>query len=98
MRHVAGDQKIAVVMGTRPEIIKLAPIVRMLGHQAALLHSGQHRDDDLSGVFLSAAELPEPELLHDICGQARYAQLGRMIEQFGGQFARLKAGRRRGAG
>jgi UDP-N-acetylglucosamine 2-epimerase (non-hydrolysing) len=90
MRHVAGDRKIAVVVGTRPEIIKLGPIVRRLGDQAALLHSGQHRDDDLSGVFLAAAELPEPLLLQDIGGQARYAQLGRMVEQFGRKFAGLR--------
>jgi UDP-N-acetylglucosamine 2-epimerase (non-hydrolysing) len=78
---------IAVVIGTRPEIVKLAPIVRMLGSRARLIHTCQHRDDELSGVFLSAAGLPEPDMLSGICGEPRHPQIGRMIEQLGGMFA-----------
>jgi UDP-N-acetylglucosamine 2-epimerase (non-hydrolysing) len=84
---VAAGRRIAVVVGTRPEIIKLAPVVRLLGEQAVLLHSGQHTDDDLSGVFLSAAGLPVPEPLTGIRGATRPAQIGRMTEQFGARFA-----------
>lgn len=57
----ADYRQIAVVVGTRPEIIKLAPIVRMLDDSARFLHTGQHTDADLSGVFLEAARLPQPE-------------------------------------
>ena len=78
---------VVVVIGTRPEIVKLAPIVRMLGTHARLIHTCQHRDDELSGVFLSAARLPEPEMLSGICGGPRHAQIGGMIEQLGGIFA-----------
>jgi UDP-N-acetylglucosamine 2-epimerase (non-hydrolysing) len=82
-----GISRVAVVIGTRPEIVKLAPIVRLLGRQARLIHTCQHRDDELSGVFLSAARLPEPEMLSGICGEPRHAQIGRMTEQLGGMFA-----------
>jgi UDP-N-acetylglucosamine 2-epimerase (non-hydrolysing) len=72
---------IAVVVGTRPEIVKLAPIVRMLSGSARFLHTGQHTDTELSCVFLEAARLPQPEILDGICGQPRHAQVGRMVEQ-----------------
>lgn len=77
---------IAVVVGTRPEIVKLAHIVRMLGPAARLIHSGQHTDEELSGVFFSAARLPAPEALSGICGEPRHLQIGRMVEQFGALF------------
>ncbi len=87
MQRHADSSYIAVVVGTRPEIVKLAPIVRMLGSAAKLLHTCQHTDEELSGVFLSAARLPEPQTLSGICGEPRHAQVGRMIERLGALFA-----------
>jgi UDP-N-acetylglucosamine 2-epimerase (non-hydrolysing) len=78
---------IAAVVGTRPEIVKLASIVRMLGERARLLHTCQHTDEELSGVFLAAAGL-RPETLDGICGQPRHAQIGRMVERLGAAFTR----------
>jgi UDP-N-acetylglucosamine 2-epimerase (non-hydrolysing) len=88
MRTNAEYPYVAVVVGTRPEIVKLAHIVRMLGPQARLLHSAQHADEELSGVFFAGADLPAPEILAGICGQPRHVQVGRMVEQFGALFAR----------
>jgi UDP-N-acetylglucosamine 2-epimerase (non-hydrolysing) len=79
--------RIAVVIGTRPEIVKVAAIVRLLGSQARLIHTRQHSDEELSGVFLAAARLPEPEMLSGICGQPRHVQIGAMVERLGGMFA-----------
>jgi UDP-N-acetylglucosamine 2-epimerase (non-hydrolysing) len=76
------------VVGTRPEIVKLAHIARMLGPRARLIHTGQHTDEELSGVFLAAAGLPAPHTLSGICGEPRHRQVGRIIEQLGGEFAR----------
>ena len=81
------NPRIAVVVGTRPEIVKLAPIVRMLRSSVRFLHTGQHTDADLFGVFLEAAGLPQPETLDGICGQPRHAQIGRMVEHLGALFA-----------
>jgi UDP-N-acetylglucosamine 2-epimerase (non-hydrolysing) len=78
---------IAIVVGTRPEIVKLAPVIRILGPAARFLHTGQHRDEELSGVFLAGARLPPPETLRGICGEPRHVQIGRMVEQLGGMFA-----------
>jgi UDP-N-acetylglucosamine 2-epimerase (non-hydrolysing) len=77
---------IAVVVGTRPEIVKLAPVIRILGPTARFLHTGQHRDEELSGVFLAGARLPQPEVLAGICGEPRHVQMGRMVEQLGRMF------------
>jgi UDP-N-acetylglucosamine 2-epimerase (non-hydrolysing) len=83
------SSRIAVVIGTRPEIVKVATIVRQLGPQARLIHTRQHSDEELSGVFLAGARLPEPEILSGICGQPRHVQIGAMVEQLGGMFAEL---------
>jgi len=78
---------IAIVVGTRPEIVKLAPVIRILKAAARFLHTGQHRDEELSGVFLAGARLPPPETLRGICGEPRHVQIGRMVKQLGGMFA-----------
>lgn len=90
MQNNTAPPYIAVVVGTRPEIVKLAHIVRMLGPAARLIHSGQHTDEELSGVFLAAAGLPAPHFLSGICGEPRHAQVGRMVEQLGALFAQQR--------
>ncbi len=55
--------KIAVVLGTRPEIIKMAPVVRALEKQGIpffILHTGQHYSYDLDRVFFEQLQLPAP--------------------------------------
>jgi hypothetical protein len=54
-------KSIAVVLGTRPEIIKLAHIIRLLDDAALLVHTGQHYDPKLSGSFFPEMGLPEPD-------------------------------------
>src|SRR6201992_1282235 len=84
------EAQVPVVVGTRPEIVKLAPIVRILGAAATLIHSGQHTDNELSGVFFAAAGLPEPETLSGICAQPRHVQVARIVDQLGARFERRR--------
>ena len=56
--------KIAIVIGTRPEIIKMAPVIdeiikRNLDY--VLIHTGQHYDHEMSDQFFSDLELPTPD-------------------------------------
>jgi len=54
--------KIAVVLGTRPEIIKMAPVIRELeGRKASffILHTGQHYSYNLDRVFFEQLNLPQ---------------------------------------
>jgi len=55
---------IAVVAGTRPEIIKLSPIIKSLapisGIEFDFIHTGQHYDWNMSQVFFEELSLPKP--------------------------------------
>ena len=54
--------KIAVVLGTRPEIIKMAPVIRELRRRKAsffILHTGQHYSYNLDRVFFEQLGLPQ---------------------------------------
>lgn len=57
------EQSLAFVFGTRPEIIKFAPIIRTAqdrGCPFTLIHTGQHYSPELDRVFFDQLELPEP--------------------------------------
>ena len=54
--------KIAVILGTRPEIIKMAPVIRELARRRQdyfVLHTGQHYSYNLDKVFFEQLELPD---------------------------------------
>jgi UDP-N-acetylglucosamine 2-epimerase (non-hydrolysing) len=55
--------KISVVLGTRPEIIKMAPLLKILEAKRAdffTLHTGQHYSYQLDTVFFEQMALPRP--------------------------------------
>lgn len=54
-----------VVIGTRPEVIKTAPIIRQLRSKAfsyILVWSGQHYDYEMSRIFFEELDLPTPDV------------------------------------
>ncbi len=54
--------KIATVLGTRPEIIKMAPVLRELESRKAdffILHTGQHYSTNLDRIFFEQLKLPQ---------------------------------------
>lgn len=55
--------KIAIVVGTRPEIIKMKPIVDEVRkrHRLVLIHTGQHFDYEMSKAFFEELEIPDPD-------------------------------------
>ncbi len=87
MRQRLGSRHVTVVVGTRPEIVKLSPLICKLGTSCELVHAGQHVDDELSGSFLAAAGLVQARTLTGVCGQARHLQFARILEQLGAAFA-----------
>jgi UDP-N-acetylglucosamine 2-epimerase (non-hydrolysing) len=57
--------KIAIVLGTRPEIIKMSPIIReceRLKIEFFILHTGQHYSYNMDKIFFDTLKLPEPKL------------------------------------
>jgi UDP-N-acetylglucosamine 2-epimerase (non-hydrolysing) len=83
-------RSVAIVLGTRPEIIKLAHVIRLLGTAAVVLHSGQHYDRDLSGTFLDAFDLGEPEAYLGVGGQTRGQQIGLAVAALDGRLSELR--------
>ena len=67
---------VAIVFGTRPEIIKLGHIIRLLGESAWIIHTGQHFDIGLSRVFFDAFHIPEPATTLGVGGSTRGVQIG----------------------
>ncbi|MDD4984298.1 MAG: UDP-N-acetylglucosamine 2-epimerase (non-hydrolyzing) [Dehalococcoidales bacterium] len=54
--------KTAVVVGTRPEIIKMSPVIRELesrGTDYFILHTGQHYSYNMDGMFFAQLKLPQ---------------------------------------
>jgi UDP-N-acetylglucosamine 2-epimerase (non-hydrolysing) len=73
------------VLGTRPEIVKLASIILLLEEAALVVHTGQHYDPNLSEVFFREMGLPEPDLFLEVGGASRGEQIGSAtisIDQF----------------
>ncbi|WP_147918447.1 non-hydrolyzing UDP-N-acetylglucosamine 2-epimerase [Ruania zhangjianzhongii] len=76
------EAPIAVVLGTRPEIIKLAPVIRELGERAWVIHTGQHYDPNLADTFYTGAGLVPPETqLDGVGGRTRTAQIAGILSQ-----------------
>ena len=69
------DRSVAVVLGTRPEMVKMSGMVRLLGAKAAIVHTGQHYSNDLSDVFFDELELPEPAHRLQVGGASRSDQI-----------------------
>lgn len=56
--------KIAIIIGTRPEIIKMAPVIDEIEKRALdylLIHTGQHYDHEMSDQFFLDLELKKPD-------------------------------------
>ncbi|MFI8421521.1 non-hydrolyzing UDP-N-acetylglucosamine 2-epimerase [Streptomyces sp. NPDC085479] len=85
--HTLPARSVAVVLGTRPELVKLAELVRVLGPAARVVHTGQHYDEELSGGFLAELGLPEPEYLTGVGGNPRAVQVAAALAALDELFA-----------
>ncbi|MFC8510330.1 non-hydrolyzing UDP-N-acetylglucosamine 2-epimerase [Streptomyces sp. NPDC057411] len=79
-------RSVALVLGTRPELVKLAELIRVLGPAARVVHTGQHYDEELSGSFLAELGLPDPEYLTGVGGQPRAVQIAAALHGLDGLF------------
>lgn len=70
------EHSVAVVFGTRPEVVKLAPVLWALGPAARPIHTGQHYDPALADALLTELDLAPPALRLDVGGAPRGAQIG----------------------
>ncbi|MCW4009184.1 MAG: UDP-N-acetylglucosamine 2-epimerase (non-hydrolyzing) [Candidatus Bathyarchaeota archaeon] len=74
--------KAAVILGTRPEIIKCAPIIRecqRLRQDYFVLHTGQHYSYNMDKVFFEQLKLPEAKYNLDVGSGLHGKQTGEML-------------------
>jgi UDP-GlcNAc3NAcA epimerase len=73
--------KIVTIVGARPQFIKAVPVSRVLRqrHTEILLHTGQHYDFEMSGIFFEELEIPEPDSNLEIGSGKHGWQTGTML-------------------
>ena len=74
--------KIATILGTRPEIIKMAPIIAEIdkrGINQIVLHTGQHYDKEMSDNFFKDLEIPAPDYNIHVGSGSHAKQTGLMM-------------------
>lgn len=76
--------KVVIILGTRPEIIKMAPIIKELHIREAdyfILHTGQHYSYEMDRKFFEDLELREPYYNLNVGGNEYRKQVGQMIRE-----------------
>ncbi|HYV09027.1 MAG TPA: UDP-N-acetylglucosamine 2-epimerase (non-hydrolyzing) [Thermoplasmata archaeon] len=79
--------RIVTIIGTRPEIIKMAPVVQALdalGHEHVLVHSGQHYDLMMDRIFFRDMRLREPDRQFELKGEPPHLQVATTMRQVAG--------------
>ena len=76
-----GKLKLLIIVGTRPEIIRLAAVITKCRQyfDCILAHTGQNYDYNLNGVFFHDLRLKEPEVYMDAVGDDLGATMGNII-------------------
>ena len=76
-----GKLKLLIIVGTRPEIIRLAAVINKCRtyFDTILAHTGQNYDYNLNGVFFKDLKLADPEVYMDAVGDDLGATVGNII-------------------
>ena len=76
--------KVAVVLGTRPEIIKMTPIIYELKKRKItfyIIHTGQHYSYNMDKVFFEQLKIPKPKYKLEVGSASQGYQTGKIIEK-----------------
>jgi len=74
--------KICIILGTRPEIIKMAPIIRECQRKNLnffILHTNQHYSENLDKIFFKELELPKPKYNLKVGSGTHAEETGKML-------------------
>jgi UDP-N-acetylglucosamine 2-epimerase (non-hydrolysing) len=74
--------KVAIILGTRPEIIKMSPVIRELQTRRIgffILHTGQHYSYNMDKVFFEQLELPGPKYNLEVGSGSHAKETGNML-------------------
>jgi UDP-N-acetylglucosamine 2-epimerase (non-hydrolysing) len=73
------------VVGARPNFMKAAPVMRALrqrGIKQTVVHTGQHYDRNMSDVFFSQLEIPEPDANLEVGSGSQARQTAEIMSRF----------------
>jgi UDP-N-acetylglucosamine 2-epimerase (non-hydrolysing) len=78
--------RILHVVGTRPNLVKMAPVIAALRERfpdwpAAIVHTGQHYDRLMSEIFLEELGVPEPDHVLGVGSGSHAEQIARVLER-----------------
>ena len=82
---------IDIIAGTRPNFVKIAPLVRQLQLlkndlkskvDYRLVHTGQHYDTKMSAVFFEQLEIPHPDVNFSISEASQAVQVGKIMFEY----------------
>lgn len=78
-----GKLKLLIIVGTRPEIIRLAAVINKCRNyfDVILAHTGQNYDYNLNGVFFKDLKLADPEVYLNAVGDDLGATMGNIIDK-----------------
>lgn len=88
--------KIVTIVGARPQFIKAAAVSRAIQQSKSesvsevIVHTGQHYDENMSGVFFSELGIPRPVYNLEISGGGHGSMTGRMLEAIEGVYLKEK--------
>lgn len=88
MNNIDGPRlKIVLVVGARPNFMKAAPLVEQIRRYRdslvpILVHTGQHYDQKLSGLFFDELGLPKPDLYMGVGSGSHAVQTARIMIEF----------------
>ena len=80
---MSNKRSYVVIVGARPNFIKLAPFMRRAKEypdlEFTLVHTGQHFDENMSKMFFDQMGIPKPEIHFDIQAQFHTEKIGKMF-------------------
>lgn len=78
-----GKLKLLIIVGTRPEIIRLAAVINKCRKyfDVLLAHTGQNYDYNLNGVFFKDLKLADPEIYMEAVGDDLGSTMGNIIDK-----------------
>ena len=87
-----GKLKLLIIVGTRPEIIRLAEVIKKCRKyfDTVLAHTGQNYDYNLNGIFFRDLELDDPEVYLDAVGADLGETMGNIIAKSYQLMARIR--------
>jgi UDP-N-acetylglucosamine 2-epimerase (non-hydrolysing) len=80
------SRAVVYVVGARPNFVKMAPVVREMRARApelrhVVVHTGQHYDAEMSGIFFEELGLPKPDYLLGVGSGSHGTQTARALER-----------------